>query len=90
MKEKWLFFLAMFIVAFQILVSFPIAIWSHNQFNFSIGLWDAISIFGYVSSAVSVSLLLVAFSVPEQLRSYLFPLFVLGSVLIYLQQNILV
>jgi hypothetical protein len=90
MKEKSLFFLAMFMVAFQALVSFPLVIWSYNQFNFSISLWESVGLLVCLSLAILLLLLLVAFSIPVKLRSYLMPFFVLISILIFFQQNILV
>ena len=90
LKIKLLFFLSLLIVAFQLLISFPITIWLQNQFNFGVDLVYALSLFGMIVLAVSVFLLFVAFLVPEKVRAYLFPLFVLASLLVYLQQNILV
>ena len=90
MKQRMLLFIAMLLVAFQILVSFPIAIWLHNQFDFSAVISDSIGVFGLSFLTVSVLLLLVAVAVPQKIRNHLLPLFVLGSILVYVQQYILV
>jgi len=89
-KERLLFFIAMLLVAFQILISLPIAIWLHNQFNFSAAIGDSIGVIGLLFFVVSALLFLVAVSVPGKIRNYLFPIFVLGSALIYFQHYILV
>ena len=65
-------------------------IWLQNQFNFGVELLYAISLLGMVFSGVSVFLFLLALLVPEKIRAYLYPLLVLTSVLVYLQQNVLV
>jgi hypothetical protein len=80
----------MVLVAFQILVSLPIAIWIHNQFNFSAVIWDSIGVFSVFFLAVSAVLFLFAISIPEKIRNYLLPLFVVASALIYCQQYLLV
>jgi hypothetical protein len=90
LKIRLLFFFSLLIVTFQLLISFPISIWIQNQFNFSVELVYALDLLGAVFSAVSVILLILALAVPEKARNYLLPLFVLLSVLIYLQQNVLV
>jgi len=90
MKERLLFFVAMFLIVFQVLISLPIAIWLDNQFNFDVALRDVAGILGFLILATAALLLLVSFIVPEKIRRRLFPIFVFGSVLIYFQQNILV
>jgi len=90
LKIKLLFFLSLLIVAFQLLISFPITIWVQNQFNFGVELLYAISLLGMVFCGISAFLFLVTLLVPEKIRAYLLPLFALTSVLVYLQQNVLV
>ena len=90
MKQRLLFFVSMLLVAFQIFISLPIAIWLHNQFNFSAALSDSIGVLASFFLAVSILLLLLALATPKLLRNYIFPFFVLGSVLIYIQQYILI
>ncbi len=90
MKEKVLFFVAMELLVFQVIISMPITIWLHNQFNFNIALLDAVGIMGFIFLASTVLLLLFAFIIPEKIRGFLLPIFLLVSVLVYIQQNILV
>jgi hypothetical protein len=90
MKGRMLLFISMLLVAFQILVSLPIAIWIHNQFNFSAVVWDSVGVLVLTFLAVSVLLFLLTISIPRKIRNYLLPAFVLGSALIYCQQYILV
>ena len=90
LKIKLLFFISLLMVAFQLLVSFPMTIWLQNKFSFGVELVNAISLVGIVFCGVSLFLFLVALLTPEKIRTYLLPLFVLVSVLLYLQQNILV
>lgn len=60
MKERLFFLISMLLVAFQILISLPIAIWLHNQFYFSAKIWDSIGVLGLLFFAVSALLFLLA------------------------------
>jgi len=90
MREKLLIFVAMNLLVFQVLISLPITIWLHNQFNFQVALIDAAGILGFLLLASSAVFLLLAFIIPERVRSFVLPAIVLATVLVYLQQNILV
>jgi hypothetical protein len=90
MKEKFLFFVAITIVLLQIFVYFPISIWIQNQFNFSVQFLDGKIVFIYIFFIILITSLIVSLITPKIIRNYLFPLMVILSLLILIQQNILV
>lgn len=90
MKERFWFFTSMFLVAFQIFIALPIAVWLHNQFNFSAAFSDSITVFGLLLIAITCILLLLALITPRNIQKHLFPVFVFTSLLLYLQQYLLI
>lgn len=89
-KLKSLLFIALLLLAFQILVSFPIAVWLNNQFDLISELHDSLAVFALSFLVVSIGLFLIAAGLPKKVCKYLLPMIILVSILVYVQQYILV
>ncbi len=90
MKHKTLLFLALFIVLLQLFIFFPTSIWTQNQFNFDSPYSDSLSFLLLIVTSILVLSIIVALITPKTLRKYLLPFLTILSVLIFIQQNILV
>lgn len=90
MQQKWLLFFALLVVAFQMLISFPLIMWAENQFNFAMGLADAALLTAAGLVLIVSVVFLICMLTPGKVTGYLAPFLALLSVLIYLQQNILI
>lgn len=90
MQQKWLLFCALLVVSLQVLISFPLTMWAENQFNFTMGLADAVIMAALVLALVTAVILLPCLLMPRKVSGYLLPFLAVLSVLIYLQQNILI
>ena len=90
MQKKWLLFCALLVIALQVLVSFPLTMWAENQFNFTMGLTDAVVMAALVLVLVAAISLPLCWLIPERASAYLTPFIAVVSVLIYFQQNILI
>ncbi len=90
MQQKWLLFSALLVIAFQLSISFPITMWAENQFNFGMGLADAILMAALVLLLVISIIAVLCLLTPRKVTAYLLPLLAVLSVLIYLQQSILI
>ncbi len=90
MQQKWPLFCALLVVSLQVLISFPLTMWAENQFNFTMGLSDAIGMAALLLVLMAGISLLLCWLTPRRATAYLAPLLAVLSVLIYLQQNILI
>ena len=86
---KTLLFFSLFLCLFQIFISFPIALWNRNKFNFEAPLTHSFSVVGITLLAIIALSGLIAFITPKKIRSYLIPLFSVLAALIFIQQNFL-
>ncbi|VAW47553.1 hypothetical protein MNBD_GAMMA02-23, partial [hydrothermal vent metagenome] len=90
MKFKLQFFLAITIFLSQIFIFFPIITWTQNQFNIDTPFIEGLALLLFVFFIVLLVAGLLAWIIPSALRKILLPLFVLLTVLVFVQQNILV
>jgi len=90
MKNRLIFFLAVLIIIFQVMVVMPASIWIHNQFNFSAAFWKSLEIPSLVLVLGGVFSLIISWVIPQKLKEYLLPLLAVTSVCIFVQQNVLV
>lgn len=90
LEERSMFFFAICIVLLQVFVFSPSSIWTHNQFNFDSSYSDSLKIVFIIVFAILVVSLLITLISPRVVQKLLFPFFVLLSVLVFIQQNVLV
>ena len=88
-SKLWLF-LAGLVLAFQITVTLPLKLWVGNLFNFAASPAEAWWMFAWIFGTAATVSAVIAFLSPKKGIKYFLPLALVGNILLYLQQNILV
>ncbi len=86
---KLALFFGLFLCLFQIFISFPIAIWARNKFNFEAPLTYSYSVLGLTLLTIAIFSILIALLTPHILRKHLVPLLIILALAIFIQQNFL-
>lgn len=79
----------LFLSLFQIFISFPIATWKRNKFNFEAPLSYSYSVLAITFVIVASVSLIVALLTPRKLRPFFAAFFLVLAAVIYIQQNFL-
>lgn len=82
-------FFSIFFVLFQIFISFPIATWKRNKFNFEAPLTYSYSVLGITAIGISLLSIIIAFLLPKTARRVFSVFFLILGVTIMVQQNFL-
>ena len=90
MKVKQKLFIAVLIFLSQILIFFPAITWTHNQFNINTPFVDGIPLLLIIFVALAILAGVFSWVIPKFLSHKLLALFVVLTVLVFIQQNILV
>ena len=80
-------FFGLFLCLFQLFISYPIAIWTRNKFNFEAPLTYSYSVLGLTFFVIIVFSIFIALLTPRKLRNYLTPILILLAAAIFIQQN---
>ena len=86
---RWSLFLSLFLCLFQVFISFPIAVWTRNKFNFEAPLTHSYSVLIIIMILITAASIFVAFVLPKSLREKLAPLLVAAVLVLFIQQNFL-
>lgn len=89
MRPKLLLFFGLYLVLFQSLISYPVAIWETNKFNVEAPLTNSTSVIGAMFLAVIILAALTAFLLPKKIATKLLPPLTIFVCLIFIQQNFL-
>jgi hypothetical protein len=84
---RWTLFFGVFLCLFQLLISFPVAVWKRNKFNFEAPLTYSYSVLGLVCLTLAIASILIALLTPRKLRHYLSLVLVILAAAIFIQQN---
>lgn len=84
---KWALFFGLFLCLFQLFISFPIAVWKRNKFNFEAPLTYSYSVLGLTFLAIATFSIFIALLTPRKLRYYLAPILIVLSAVLFIQQN---
>jgi len=90
MKQRTIYFLAVFLISAQVLIIYPSITWAQNQFNFDTPLIKAISLLGITLSILLLLSYVLSLITPAVIRKTLLPVTLVLTVVIFIQQNILV
>lgn len=89
LSGRAVFFFSLLVGLFQIFISFPIAVWARNKFNFEAPLSYSYSVLGISFAAIFALSALLTLIAPRRLRAILTPIFVVLCAAIFIQQNFL-
>lgn len=84
---KWTLFFGLFLCLFQLFISFPIAIWKRNKFNFEAPLTYSYSVLGLTFLTIAIFSIFIALLTPRKLRYYLAPILIVLATALFIQQN---
>jgi len=90
MKHPKTFFFALSLLLSQLMIFFPMISWTQNQFNLDTPFIEGLVIVMTMLAALLTLSAIITWLIPVFLRKYLLPILVILTVLVFLQQNILV
>ena len=88
-QGKGLIFFSLLLCLFQLFISFPVAVWKRNKFNFEAPLTHSYSILTLTLGAVIFISLIIAYVFPRKLRSKALVVLIVFASAIFIQQNFL-